>query len=207
MTKRKEDAKAGRPTVYSERIAEHIIEQVSLGRTFTSICSDPNMPTVRTIQYWAAQKPDFFAMLSRAREAGAEYLAGNLHDRMVDMVDRADSGDEKKLPTKELIDSMRLYASHVQWFTARLNPRRYSERVLAEVAKLPPPPEEKTPAIAWDYLSYEERETVLELAKAAKRRQDGELIEFVEDEDEEEDEDDGTDEGAGDDQPDHPTGG
>jgi len=141
-------------------------------------------------------------MLSRAREAGAEYLAGNLHDRMVDMVDRADSGDEKKLPTKELIDSMRLYASHVQWFTARLNPRRYSERVLAEVAKLPPPPEEKTPAIAWDYLSYDERETVLELAKAAKRRQDGELIEYHE----EGDEDDGSNEGAGDDQSDHPTG-
>jgi len=202
MTKRKEDAKAGRPTVYSDKIAEHIIEQISLGRTFTSVCADPNMPTVRTIQYWAAQKPDFFAMLSRAREAGAEYLVGNLHDKMVQLVEDAEVKDKELLPPRERVDSLKLYASHVQWMTARLNPRRYSERVLAEVAKLPPPPEEKTPAIAWDYLSYDERETVLELAKAAKRRQDGELIEYHE----EGDEYDGSDEGAGDDQPDHPTG-
>lgn len=202
MTKRKEGAKVGRPTVYSDKIAEHIIEQVSLGRTFTSICADTNMPTVRTIQYWAAQKPDFFAMLSRAREAGAEYLVGSLHDKMIQLVEDSEAKDKELLPPRERTDALKLYASHVQWMTARLNPRRYSERVLAEVAKLPPPPEEKTPAIAWDYLSYDERETVLELAKAAKRRQDGELIEYIE----EEDEDDGSDEDAGNDQPSDPTG-
>lgn len=203
MTKRKEGAKVGRPTAYSEKIAEHIIEQISHGRTFTSVCQDPDMPTVRTIQYWAMQKPDFFAKLARAREAGAEYLVGDLHDKMVKLVEDSETKEKEKLPPRERNEALRLYASHVQWMTARLNPRRYSERVLAEVAKLPPPPEEKTPAIAWDYLSYEERETVLELAKAARRRQDGELIEHQEGEVT----DDNASEGTGDDQPDHPASG
>jgi hypothetical protein len=183
MTKRKEGAVKGRPSLFSEHIAEYIIEQLSLGRTFTSICAEPDMPTVRSIQYWAAQRPDFFANLARAREAGAEYLIGDLHDKMVKLVADSESGDETKEPPKSRVDSLRLYATHVQWMTARLNPRRYSERVLAEVAKLPPPKEDAAPAIAWDHLSFDERETMLELAKAAKRRQDGEFIEYREVED------------------------
>lgn len=180
MTKAIEGATKGRPSLYSDKIADYIVEKLSQGQTLTSICKEPNMPTIRTIQYWAAERPNFFAMLSRAREAGAEHLVGDLHDKMVQLVEDAEVKDKELLPPRERVDTLKLYASHVQWMTARFNPRRYSERVLAEMAKQPEPAVEKAPPIDWDYLTSDERETLLQLTQIAEERRAGMLTEEAE---------------------------
>ena len=180
MTKAVEGAVKGRPSLYSDKIADTIVEKLSQGQTLTSICKEPNMPTIRTIQYWAAERPNFFAMISRAREAGAEHLIGELQDKMVTLVEMSENEDETKLPPKERMEALRLYAGHVQWMTARMNPRRYSERVLAEMAKQPEPAVEKAPPIDWDYLTSDERETLLQLTQIAEERRAGMLTEEAE---------------------------
>jgi hypothetical protein len=174
VTKRKEGAIKGRPSKYSEDLADEIAEKLSQGITLTSICSDPDMPTIRTIQNWAGDRPHFFALLVRAREAGTETLTGELHDRMTNMV----RIEKRQTPvTKEEIDSLRLYAQHIQWLTSRWNPKRYSERVLAELAKLPEPVREEPTKVDYDYLTADERETMMNLMQIAKQRKEGELIE------------------------------
>lgn len=188
MTKPKEGAKKGRPSVYSDQLANHIAERLSKGEPLTAICSEEHMPTIRSIQLWMGQKPDFFALITRAREAGAEWLVGDMHERMMRLVN-IEKG--KALPEKVEIDAMRLYASHIQWMTSRWNPRRYSERVLAELAKQPEPMKDVTPEVDTTYMTYEERENMRQLLLAADRRKKAALIEYKE-----EQVDDGTDRAA-----------
>jgi hypothetical protein len=193
---------AGRPSKYTEALAEEIAERLSKGETFTSICRSEHMPTIRTVQIWAGQKPDFFALMVRAREAGSEFMVGDLHDKMIKLVVDSENPDKEALPPRERSEALKLYASHVQWMTARWNPRRYSERVLAEMAKLPEPKAPDTAPVDTQYLTYEERETFKQLLLLAKSRKegmiDGEGIETN-------DGTDGTDAGT-DDQSGDPTG-
>lgn len=190
MTKRKEGAVKGRPTQYHDDIITKVAEKVANGIPVVQALQDTDMPSVSRFYAILHEKPHLRTVLARAREAQVESLIKMMWDEML-------KADEDKIRTADL------RIKTIQWLLARYAPKQFSERVLAEMVKQPEPQEEKTPAIAWDYLSYDERETVLELAKAAKRRQDGELIEYEEGEVD----DGGTDESTGHDQSGDHTGG
>lgn len=183
MTKRKEGAIKGRPTQYHDEIIRKVTEKVAEGIPVVQALKDTDMPSVSRFYEILREKPHFRTVLAHAREAQVESLINMMWEEML-------KADEDKIRTADL------RIKTIQWLLSRYAPKQFSERVLAEIAKQPEPSVEKTPAIAWDYLSYDERETVLQLAKAAKKRQDGELIEYQEGEVT----NDGTGQSAGDDQ-------
>lgn len=205
MTKRKEGAKKGRPTLYDiDQIIDIIADRMSKGETLKAICSTEGLPSLRRLQELTENRPDYRATLIRAREAGAEYMVGDLHDQMMDMIALAKKGETDK----GYVDVMRLYSQHVQWLTARMSPKKFSERVLAEIAKVPEPVKEPEPMLDPKYLNYEERELYLQLEEAGRRRRESMLIEHEpqpqKEELKEEEEADGTAESAGHDQPSDP---
>lgn len=197
MTKRKEGAKRGAPPQYDiDKVIDVIADRMSKGETLKAICSTEGLPSLRRLQELTENRPDYRAILVRAREAGAEYMVGALHDQMQEMVDGARKGEVDK----GFVDVMRLYSQHVQWLTARMSPKKFSERVLAEIAKVPEPVKEPEPTLDPKYLNYEERELYLQLEEAGRRRRESLLIEH----EPKEEEGNGTDQGAGDDQPRNP---
>lgn len=64
----------GRPTLYSEEIAEYILDQLSLGRTLQSICADDvaGLPKAMTVSRWADTVPGFNEDYARARQLQVE---------------------------------------------------------------------------------------------------------------------------------------
>jgi hypothetical protein len=69
----------GRPTRYSEAIAEIILDELGEGRALESICADPGMPTPAAVRLWVRHNRDgFAARYWTMRQIGCETLADRL---------------------------------------------------------------------------------------------------------------------------------
>lgn len=189
MTKRKEGAVKGRPIQYHDALIEELANKVAQGTPITQACKEAGMPSTTRLYEILAEKPHLRNVLNRAREAQVDTLVNIMWTEML-------AADDSNVRTADL------RIKTIQWLLARYAPKQFSERVLAELAKLPEEPKEAAPAADWDYLTYDERETMMQLLMLAKKRKEENLLEH----NQEGQDDDGTDdaEAAGDDQPDHP---
>jgi hypothetical protein len=113
-------AKAGRPSTYSEKTADEIVQRMIEGESLTAICKDEKMPPRVTVYAWFDKHPDFYARCARAREALADYL--------VDEIDEL-----AKTATKDNIEQVKIQVSTKQWRAMKMAPRMYGDRSRTEV--------------------------------------------------------------------------
>jgi len=60
---------------------------VSTGRSLSSVCSDGDMPSPRTVYYWRGLRPDFARQLSTARLYQIERIADLMVEIALRVVD------------------------------------------------------------------------------------------------------------------------
>lgn len=110
----------GRPSTYSDEIADIICDRMINGENFSQICSDPMMPSRAALYRWRASRPDFDARCARAREALADFLL----DKIEAMAEAT---------TEENVNSQRLKISTAQWRAEKMAPRTLGPRVNTEI--------------------------------------------------------------------------
>ena len=110
-------AKTGRPTTFSQEIADRICDHIANGGYATKL-ERFGLPSSSTLGQWLNQNPTFAAEYARARERRAEHFA----DEMVEIADTADD------PAKA-----RLQVETRKWVASKLFPRMYGENQRVEV--------------------------------------------------------------------------
>lgn len=110
----------GRPSTYSDEVADLICERMMNGENFSQICSDPMMPSRAALYRWRAARPDFDARCARAREALADYLL----DKIEAMADET---------TEANYQSQKIKISTAQWRAEKMAPRTLGPRVNTEI--------------------------------------------------------------------------
>lgn len=110
----------GRPSKYSEALADRIVEAMIDGSDLVAICQQPGFPDRKSVYRWAAQHPDFAARLERAREALGDLAAYEIGQIAANCTAETAAADRVKLAAQ-------------QWRASRLAPRRYSERRVNEL--------------------------------------------------------------------------
>lgn len=81
MSKKQENAEPmakrgrGRPTTYTQAIADELCHRVSDGEPLREVCKDEHMPAWRTVYDWMAANDAFSARMSTARELGGHAIA------------------------------------------------------------------------------------------------------------------------------------
>jgi len=123
MTKKKPvelHKKAGRPSLYSEMIADEICARMINGENLTEICRDAHIPTRVTVYNWYDKHPEFFTKCARARLALADFL--------VDEIEQLASQT-----TEENVNSMKVKISVKQWRAMKMAPRIYGEKTMTEL--------------------------------------------------------------------------
>jgi hypothetical protein len=113
-------AKAGRPSTYSEKTADEIVQRMIEGESLTAICRDEKMPPRVTVYAWFDKHPDFYARCARAREALADYLVDQIEELA-------------RTATKDNIEQIKLQVSTKQWRAMKMAPRMYGDRTRTEV--------------------------------------------------------------------------
>lgn len=108
-------AKAGRPSLYSAELAEIILERLAAGESMVQVCSDEEMPGLRTVMRWAADHPSFGTEYAQAREAQAEVM----DDKILTAADAASTDPQ----------AARVKIEAYKWRAAKLAPKRYGDKI------------------------------------------------------------------------------
>ena len=106
----------GRPSGYSDKIANTICERMSNGESVRKICSSPDMPAMSTVFKWLNEKEGFSEQYARAREAQADKYA----DELVDIADEGSNEDAQIL---------RLRMDARKWAASKLAPKKYGDKL------------------------------------------------------------------------------
>ena len=110
----------GRPSLYSQAVADEICRRMIEGENMSKICKDPRMPGRYTVYSWFEKYPDFRTRCACAREGLADFLL----DKLEDMADE----------TTELnVNSMKVKISTAQWRAMKMAPRIYGNNAAVEV--------------------------------------------------------------------------
>lgn len=136
---KKEVTTRGRPSLYTEEIANQICVRLGLGESLRKICRDDDMPSLASVMGWLTRKPDFLEQYTRAREIQAE----TQFDELVDIVDQPPELSYVTDKNGELIEVkfdssyvawMKLRVDTRKWTAARMAPKKYGEQKQPEQA-------------------------------------------------------------------------
>lgn len=111
----------GRPSIFSEELADEICERIADGESLRSICRDDEMPSKATVFRWLAEKQDFQDQYTRAREAQADSLVD-------DMLDIADGKKALLEGCDPDVQRDRLAVETRKWIAGKLK-GKYSDKV------------------------------------------------------------------------------
>lgn len=130
---------AGRPSVYTEQLANDICERLASGESLRSICLyDDHMPNESTIYRWLLKDEEFRKKYTRAREAQADAFVEEL-------LDIADNGSNDWMKRKdpdnpgwqfngEHSQRTRIRIDTRKWLMSKMAPKKYSERFQQEIS-------------------------------------------------------------------------
>ncbi|MBX5133801.1 terminase small subunit protein [Rhizobium lentis] len=130
----------GRPSKFSQALAEKICARIADRESLRSICRDEDMPAKSTVLSWLADedKAAFRARYALAREI----MADSFVDEMVEIADNSsDDWIEKKnaagettgwQENGEAIRRSQLRIATRQWVAEKLRPKKYGAKVEPE---------------------------------------------------------------------------
>lgn len=150
----------GRPSKFSDELADDICERLAEGESLRSICRDDGMPRLATIFRWLAdpRMASFRDQYERAREAQADTYA----DEIVDIADGVAAAREGVGPDPV---RDRLAVDARKWVASKLKPKRYGDRQL--LGSDPENPLPSTPLLDASRLSAEALREIVNAAREA----------------------------------------
>lgn len=105
-----------RQTLYTPELGQLICDRLIDGESLHSICASESMPHRTTVMRWMEADPAFATICARAR-----VLQGDLMDDMI--------LDCAKACTPETAAADRVKIGAYQWRAARLEPKKYGDKV------------------------------------------------------------------------------
>ena len=127
--------KVGRPSDYTEELAEAICLRLAEGESLRSVCSDDGMPSKQAVLRWLNRHEKFRAQYVRAKEQGAEAIA----EELFDIADDGANDWMEKLDKEGVCIGYQLNGEHVQrsklridtrkWYLSKIMPKKYGDRI------------------------------------------------------------------------------
>lgn len=110
----------GRPSSFTQEVADAICERLADGESLRAICRSDGMPAMSMVFRWLQAHPSFREQYTDAREAQADAL-------VEDMLDISDtpSGDAKR---------DRLRVDTRKWIASKMKPKKYGDRTQHEIS-------------------------------------------------------------------------
>lgn len=132
MTRRRND---GLPSMkYSAELADEVCALIAEGKSLRQITEMPGMPSRRFVQKWMTRYPDFREKYECAMMLLAEWWAHEIIDIADDRTgDFTIDEDGRRTVDYENIQRSRLRCDQRRWLLSKILPKRYGDRVVADV--------------------------------------------------------------------------
>lgn len=125
--------KIGRPTKYTEQLADLICERLANGESLRSVAKDPKLPSAQTMFSWMRKYPMFLEQYTRAKQESADAMAEEILDISDDgsndwmEVNHGDSTIWKS--NGEALQRSRLRVDTRKWLMAKMKPKKYGDKI------------------------------------------------------------------------------
>ena len=131
--------RTGRPSGYTETIADEITDRIAMGQSLAKICADAHMPSPSMVFRWL-DNPEYVPFrdrYARAREIQAETLA----DEIIQIANTPEMGETVtdkgngtiETRTGDMIEHRRLKVDARKWFASKVAPARYGDKTHSTV--------------------------------------------------------------------------
>jgi len=125
--------KMGRPTIFSQALADRICARLIEGESLRAICLDETMPSLSAVFGWLAkgERQDFAQQYARARELQAE----KLFDEIIAIADDGQNDTYTDPETgavrvdHDVIARSKLRVDARKWAAAKLAPKKYGDKL------------------------------------------------------------------------------
>lgn len=107
----------GRPTIYSDELADEICLRMSHGRSLNDICKDSDMPDRSNVYVWLRKYDDFQDKYREATGQRADYH----FDEMLSIADDV-------MPETAEVARAKLRIDTRKWVLSRMNPKKYGDK-------------------------------------------------------------------------------
>jgi len=115
-------AKIGRPSEYLPEVAADICSLLADGESLRKVCERPDMPSKTSVFRWLAEHKEFRDQYATATETRADAI-------FEEMFEIADEVAEEAAA----VGKARLRIDTRKWALARMNPKKYGEKVSQEI--------------------------------------------------------------------------
>jgi hypothetical protein len=123
----------GRPSLYSQEVADAICEHIAHGKSLVSYCSQDGAPGYSTVMRWLTDNETFRDKYVRAREAQADYLAEEIVQIADDGLNDTYEVDGETRVNQDVVARSRLRVDARKWYAARMAPKKYGDKVQTEL--------------------------------------------------------------------------
>jgi hypothetical protein len=124
-------SRTGRPSIFSDEIANEICARLIEGKSLRTICDDEEMPGLRTVMTWLSEKEKFRQQYTRAKEEQADVLAEEIlyiADTPQVGIKTKTAGDKVEVQEGDMIEHRKLQVDARKWIAARLKPKKYGDK-------------------------------------------------------------------------------
>lgn len=124
---------AGRPTDYSQELADQICEQLAMGISMRTVCKTEGMPAMATMFRWLREKEEFRQQYEKAKEESSDAMAEDL----LYIADTPVMGEIKtirpdgsvEIKQDEMLGHRRLQIDSRKWLMSKMKPKKYGEKI------------------------------------------------------------------------------
>jgi hypothetical protein len=139
-------AKVGRPTLYSQELADKICEQLAMGKSLRTACNEKGMPSIAVIFLWFRTNKEFLEQYARAKQESSDAMAEEILDISDDgtndwMTIKNNRGKDIEVPNNEVLQRSRLRVDTRKWLMSKMKPKKYGDKMdLTSDGKVLPTP-------------------------------------------------------------------
>lgn len=125
--------KNGRPSLFTQELADTICERIADGESLRKICREDSFPNKATVFKWLAADKSFSDQYARARECQADSMADDILDISDDGSNDSYTDDEGRTRTDhDVIARSRLRVDARKWLASKMAPKKYGDRIIQD---------------------------------------------------------------------------
>jgi len=126
-------AETGRPSIYTQELADRICELLSEGLSLRTVCKADDMPAMSSVFSWLRTKPDFLEQYARAKQESADAMA----EELLYIADTPMEGEEvtvkadgsQEVKRGDMLGHRRLQVDSRKWLMAKMKPKKYGDQI------------------------------------------------------------------------------
>lgn len=153
-----EETKMGRPSDYTQELADKICEGIGNGWSMRTVCSKEDMPSMSTVFKWLREREEFSQQYARACRERTEGQHEELLEYGDEAIRLAQEADPKAAGA--VVSAVKLKADNLKWSMSKMVPKKYGDRLdlTTDGEKLPAPIMPVAPDVLRDHRNEENTE-------------------------------------------------